>query len=135
MSVEIIRNGNASKAMDECMKGGTLALAMQIIAQAKALAPVDTGALRSSLGYKTHDGKGDLATDMLLKPGQAAVGSMLEYAVYQEFGTRYIPPQPYLRPAIALYQGQRGADVIKKIIQEQTLGPLKMGQKRTEFFD
>lgn len=28
-----------------------------------------------------------------------AVGSPLEYSKYQEFGTRFHPPQPYLRPA------------------------------------
>lgn len=27
------------------------------------------------------------------------VGTNVEYAVYQEYGTRYMEPQPYLRPA------------------------------------
>lgn len=134
MSVEIIRNGNQVKAFNDSMNGGTLALAMQIIAQAKALAPVDTGALRNSLRYKTSTGQGSFEIDIQLKPGEAAVGSALEYAVYQEFGTRYMKPQPFLRPAIALYQGQKAADVMAKIIKEQTLGPLQMGETRINFF-
>lgn len=65
--------------------------AIRVEATAKRLCPVDTGRLRSSI---THD----LAEDDqgLL----ALVGSSVEYAIYQELGTRYMRPQSYLRPAL-----------------------------------
>lgn len=68
----------------------TLGLAVQN--RARALAPVDTGRLRSSI---------------ISSPGETAlgpyviIGTNVEYATYQEFGTRFMPPQPYLRPAFA----------------------------------
>lgn len=56
--------------------------------EAKMLAPVDTGRLRNSI---THGVEG---TDT------AYIGSNVEYAPYQEMGTRNAPAQPYLKPAI-----------------------------------
>jgi HK97 gp10 family phage protein len=61
--------------------------AFAIESEAKQLAPVDTGALRNSI--QTHiDG-----------PLKAEVGSVLEYAEYQEYGTRHQHGTPFLTPA------------------------------------
>lgn len=62
--------------------------AFDIEARAKELAPVDTGNLRRSIHC-------EFAPDGLT----GAVGTVVEYAVYQEFGTVKMPPHPYLRPA------------------------------------
>lgn len=53
---------------------------------AKRLAPVDTGRLRSSI-------------TTVLKRLAAEVGTDVEYAIYQEYGTRYHEAQPFLLPA------------------------------------
>lgn len=55
---------------------------------AKQLAPVDTGNLRNSITHRQLDGDTEI------------VGSAVEYAPYQELGTRKMKAQPYLRPAI-----------------------------------
>lgn len=75
-----------------------------IEADAKRYAPVDTGALRDSIGH--HLEGHDLIVD-----------ATVDYAAYvemghrvahgprmQEVGPKVVPPRPYLRPA--LYQGR-----------------------------
>lgn len=66
--------------------------AYAIQADAQALAPVDTGALRSSISTTvTGDGRfGAMA---------AEIGPTVEYGIYQEFGTSTQAGQPYLTPA------------------------------------
>ena len=61
--------------------------AFDVEAQAKALAPVDTGALKSSIQAQPE---GDLA---------ARVDVGAEYGIYVEFGTRKMRAQPFLEPA------------------------------------
>ena len=56
---------------------------------ASALSPVDTGRLRSSLTFKV-DGNSKGVT----------IGTNVEYAPYQEFGTSKMTASPFLRPAI-----------------------------------
>jgi HK97 gp10 family phage protein len=67
-------------------------LGVAIEADAKAAAPVLTGHLRDSI---EHEVDGDTLR----------VGSNVEYAVYQEEGTRHMAPQPYLRPALYRRRG------------------------------
>lgn len=66
--------------------------AIQVESAAKRLAPVDTGRLRGSISHSAPkvDGKGLYIL----------IGSDVEYAIYQEFGTRYMGAQPFLRPAL-----------------------------------
>lgn len=61
--------------------------AFGIEAKAKALAPVDTGLLRNSI-QTDIDG-----------PLKATVGTNVEYAAHQEFGTRHQKGKPFLTPA------------------------------------
>ncbi len=63
-------------------------------ADAKRLCPVDTGTLRASI----HTVK--------LADAKYAVGSNVEYALYQERGTHKMPAQPYLRPALENNQAE-----------------------------
>jgi HK97 gp10 family phage protein len=56
-------------------------------AQAKTRAPVDTGALRASIhGEMTGDTEGQVTTGV-------------DYAVFQEYGTRHMPAHPFMTPA------------------------------------
>jgi HK97 gp10 family phage protein len=61
--------------------------AFRIERTAKRLAPVDTGRLRASITTE-------------LKRLAAEVGTDVEYAPYQEFGTYKMDANPYLRPAL-----------------------------------
>lgn len=68
----------AKAAIDEQMKTGLEAGLMIIQAQAKALAPVDSGELRDSIGYdisQTNNGY------------LGRIGSPLMHAIYVEYGT------------------------------------------------
>lgn len=58
---------------------------------AKLITPVDTGALRSSI----NTGGSSTATS-----ATATVGTNLEYAPYQEFGTSKMSAQPFLQPSL-----------------------------------
>jgi len=58
---------------------------------AKRLAPVDRGILRASIQQEIRQEHGELT---------ARIGTNVKYAVYQEFGTRYMKAQPFLRPAL-----------------------------------
>lgn len=66
-------------------------IALEIEGEAKRLAPVDTGNLKSSLRTEKADPDGL----------SVLVGSFgVNYAAYQEFGTSRMKAQPYLRPAV-----------------------------------
>lgn len=60
-----------------------------IVSAMQGYAPVDTGALRTGI----HD---------IFDPASHSVTiySPARYSVWQEFGTRFIRPHPYIRPAI-----------------------------------
>ena len=65
---------------------------------AKHFAPVDTGALRDSIGHEVRrGGVGGLFGDLFVK---------VEYGAFQELGTSRNPPHPYLRPAILAIFGK-----------------------------
>lgn len=61
-------------------------------AEAKAHAPVDTGALRNDITFKPARRSGDGISGSF---GAYSVA----YAIYQEIGTYKMPARPYLRPA------------------------------------
>ena len=63
-------------------------IGQQIVVRARAYAPVRTGALRASI-YQT------VTRDLVL-----CVGAYVYYAIFQEFGTRYIAPRYFLTRAI-----------------------------------
>ena len=66
--------------------------AYAIEADAKALAPVDTGALRESISTTlTGDGRHGGMT--------AEIGPTVDYGIFQEYGTSTQPGQPYMGPA------------------------------------
>lgn len=97
--------------------------AFDIQALAAVLAPVDLGALKSSIYVvtsKDSDYAAHAAAAASLRPGatvlpeveapksptQAIVAVGMDYGIYQEFGTVYQPAQPYLTPAAEVVKPQ-----------------------------
>lgn len=145
VTVEIIKK-DMKIPFDMGMNAGILESCIKVTANAKSLAPVaqiNGGRLRNSIMYKMQDKKGGFndsdgeKADKEITPEpqklEGYVGSNLEYAVYQEFGTRYMAPQPFLRPALLFIQKGNLQDVIKRIKEETERGILKEGQKRETF--
>lgn len=68
-------------------------LGLDVQNRARQLCPVDTGRLRSSVQSSglSRDSRG----------AYVQVGTVVEYAAFVEFGTKYQRAQPYLRPALA----------------------------------
>jgi HK97 gp10 family phage protein len=143
-------NGKPLQGVMDGNEMGVQKACIAVAAQAKLLAPVadkDGGLLRNSIMTKTtigeegfNDSGGKSAVDMLTvvpkKSGNSVegyVGSNASYATYQEFGTKKMAPQPFLRPAVSILKGQSTKSVMNKIMVEQMLGALKKGQKRVEF--
>ena len=89
-SIEVSVNSNAElikKASDEAIARALEAIGLQAEGYAKLLAPVDTGRLRNSISHEVSD-------------QTVYIGTNVEYAAYQEFGTRRMKAQPYLAPAV-----------------------------------
>lgn len=74
-------------------------------AKAQQNAPVDTGMLKRSIGLEITDG------------GMSAeVEPTAEYAPYVELGTRFMDPQPYLKPAFN-EQKEKFKKDMKKLVE------------------
>jgi HK97 gp10 family phage protein len=112
---------------------GMLETAIRVTSQAKALSPVaekNGGQLRNSIMWKSYTAKGGITGGDPLtsrpKKNQIIVGSNTEYAVYQEFGTRKMAAQPYLRPAIDIVtNGTNGAKAMSKAMYNSVREYLK----------
>lgn len=70
---------------------------------AKGYAPVDTGRLRNSISH-----------DVSTEEQAVYVGTNVEYAPYQELGTRFQTGTPFLRPAIENHLNE-----YKQIVEEE----------------
>ncbi len=135
---------NIDKVLDEATDKSTLELAIKGTALAKALAPVKGGRLRNSIMWKTKTKDGGLndSSDesapfslegVNIKKKEAIVGFNLNYGIYQEFGTRRMKPQPFLRPSLAIMKGADSVDIIEKIQAEELRGKLKTTKVRETF--
>lgn len=78
--------------------------ALDIEADAKGRAPVDTGALRNSI-QTTMDG--DLS---------ASVGTNIEYAPFQEMGTHRMAAHPFMTPAAEAHR-QPFIDAMSAVVE------------------
>ncbi|MEM2351789.1 MAG: HK97 gp10 family phage protein [Thermoproteota archaeon] len=75
-------------------------VAEQIVEDAKALCPVDTGSLRRSIRFER-----DPSSGVIVAAGGGGVINPktkceVDYAAYVEFGTSRAPAQPFLQPAL-----------------------------------
>ena len=87
----------------------TKAAAKKVESDAKTLAPYKTGTLRRSITTSDPIKSGG---DVYCK-----VGTDVEYAPYQEYGTSRIPAHPYLHPALDANKGEiaeKIRDALKK---------------------
>lgn len=67
----------------------------QIEATSKTIAPVDTGALRNSIG-----------TDLEDRGLTGIIGPTVEYGPYVEYGTSRMAPRAYMGPALDRHSGE-----------------------------
>lgn len=115
MSVAVKVTLDYKKGGEDGVEKTIIESCLKVQAQAVALAPVDTANLRNSIGYVTTRAKDG---DLTVRPAkmEGYVGTPVFYGVYQEFGTRRMAPQPFLRPAAGALSTDLGA--VKKIMVE-----------------
>lgn len=111
-------NGTREGAMS-----GMISTGIKVTSQAKAFAPVDKGELRGSFMWKSDKRSGGHTSGEKITENvpsmQVVVGSAVEHAVYQEYGTRKMPPQPSLRPAVDIVtNGMSASQAMAKAISD-----------------
>lgn len=84
---------NAAKSVGDTGSAVVRKTAADIEATAKAFAPVDTGALRNSIGHDVEGGAGSRVIEAL-------IGPTVEYGPYVEFGTSRMAPRAFMGPAL-----------------------------------
>ena len=78
------------------------AVGLFVEGESKKLSPVDTGNLRGSIEH-----------DIDAEQAIVRIGTNVEYAVFQEFGTRYQKGKAFLRPA-----AENNTEKIKNIVAD-----------------
>ncbi len=82
----------------------TRAAAKVVLADAKSLAPHDTGALERSLKVKarrrSRRNKGTVGHRVVTSEQEAVFGGEQFYGAFRELGTKFQDPDPFLRPAL-----------------------------------
>lgn len=77
------------EAKNDAIARALEAIGIQAEGDVAELAPVDTGRLRDSITHETH-----------AEEESVYVGTNVEYAAYQEYGTSRMKAHPYLKPGI-----------------------------------
>lgn len=127
---------NSAKLLTELEKASLAALhavGLQAVKHMVERVPYDTGLLRNSLTYAL-DGEGAKKTNYKADNGTETgsytgttpkeginrraviIGTNVEYAIYQEYGTSKTPAQPYIRPAASNHTDEYKA-IIKAYMQ------------------
>lgn len=120
VSWQAFQSGNPADAVNITAIKGLNEIGIAVVSQAKPLCPVDKGQLVNSIMYKLANGqkggfndgkpgKGgktpvETADREIGRPsaGDAYVGTASDHAFEQEFGTRYMVAQPFMRPAVEI---------------------------------
>lgn len=95
------------QAMSDVTRQSVVDQAELMVEIAQQLAPIWTGALRSSIDY-------DLVGSNQWQ-WQATVYASEPYAIYQEFGTKFMPAHPFLGPAADIVNDRAGGDLVAKV--------------------
>jgi len=121
--LRVTKNEFAREGAEQALKAAIVQTMIRVRAEAVQLAPFDLGQLRNSImwrkgwttdafGFPREDGFNDAgagkqATQKITSPSglEGFVGTAVEYAPYQEFGTRRQKAQPYMRPAADAVRG------------------------------
>ena len=72
--------------------------ALEVEREAKTACPVDTGTLKRSINGRAYEDGGNLVAEIAPDNGEGE-GNCVEYAIFQEYGTRHHSAQPFLIPA------------------------------------
>lgn len=108
-SFRIVKNNKAriQREVDAAAERAFMIIGIKASNDVARLAPVDTGALKNSI-------------DFIPSKDKVIIGSNLEYAIFNEFGTINMPAanngRGYFRPAI-----KSGMNTYKKIMQQELL--------------
>ena len=132
--IQITKYGDPKKGANESIAKTNLELVVRVTSQAKTLCPVDKGDLRNSIMWKVPGQSGGLVEGAPVqeqpKADSGLVGSASDHAIYQEFGTRKQPAQPYLRPAVSIEVfGPNGANTMRKESIKAMKAALNKGRK------
>jgi len=145
MSLEVIKYGNVEGAVSAGNEEAIFALISKVVAAAKVSAPFDSGQLRNSImgrssigetGFNSGGGKraGQELSDRK-KKGEGIAGSNLSHAIYNEFGTRKMAAEPFLRPAVASEaSGAQVREAIKKLQKKSVAVGMKKGPRKKKVF-
>lgn len=85
-------NGIEAK-LENAQKRGLILSGILVAQRATGKSPVDTGRLKRSITHSMPKQQGRMSY-------RVDIGTNVEYAPYQEFGTRFMEPHSYLRPAL-----------------------------------
>ena len=115
-----------------------IGLGLRHTANAKLFAPVEFGQLRNSISavdssnkaYNLNNGQGERGEKLSnsgLKKGEVYSGTSSDHAIFQEYGTRKMKAQPFLRPSAELtFNGANAQTVMKKYNRQMMERELKM---------
>ena len=91
--MKFVDNSEAVKReLERAAIRGLIKASMLVESQAVLLAPVDTGALRNSIGYKVNE------SELV-----AYIGTNCEYAIYVEFGKKPVPYKNWAKSVNIFY--------------------------------
>jgi HK97 gp10 family phage protein len=122
----------AGIALRESVETALLKFGILVEGTAVLLAPYDKGRLRASITFATRaiPAKPGAAADQgdgVSQPSEALVlhvGTALEYAMYQELGTKFMDAQPFLGPALKMR-----APLFSKILKDEFAKAIRKVQK------
>ena len=93
--------------MDNTIQNPLIRIAAKVEAFAKRLCPVDTGRLRSSIGFQVLS-----PNRIIVATGINPTSKPVGYAGYVEFGTSVQAAQPFMRPAIEAVKPEIAKEVL-----------------------
>jgi HK97 gp10 family phage protein len=132
-SLTVKQFGNPVKTVRIVNDETILKTAIKITSQAKGFANFQkgyaTGQTKNGIMYRTGTGQEGGLNESAGQPnpdaitpvprrGQAYVGVNNDHAIYPEFGTLYMTPQPYLTPAINQVVGKKEYEKTAKEISD-----------------
>lgn len=136
----MIKFGDVPKAIQEGNDKALLVLVTKVTNLAKTRAPVKSGQLRNSIMGRVEkqnfgfnqSGKTPAPSKIteIAKQGEGYVGSNILHAVYNEFGTRNMAAEPFLRVAIAVEaNGAKAQAAVKKYQNESVKEGMRKGPR------
>jgi hypothetical protein len=114
-TIEKVWNGKEVKILGKKAVGQSIfGVGLIVEGQAKLLAAVKTGQLAGSITTQSRNKGTDpespaTESDKIGKPNEEFevwVGTAAIHGIWNEFGTKYMNAQPFLRPALALAEGR-----------------------------